>query len=415
MTISTKARIARALIGLLDQDDDGDFDTDDVIKLLDCDGDGSVSMMERFRAATWILGAFVLILIPCSMLLGWELYETKKVVRSLVAKVALTRQRSIHDARVKECTKVIGLVNKWTHRFGLTQPTGLGSGAIVSADGLVLTAAHLFIDFGKVEANDEFVIPLTDLRILVGIVNEQGRPEWEYFADHKDFATTDGLLQARHKSGMAIDLAVFRIAGTCDKNGANCVACTKPLQLPHLDIGHDAAVEEGDYLHFWGFPIKDSEKIIEGGRSTLVHVRKYAECVVSAVTDGCIYAPVKDTCGSGASGGPLVNATGQVVGVMSFDYGECVVQVQDAHVQGHFGDMLVDRQNRIQVKTRGESHFRHIAVAQPGHGLPDRPLGGGGSGGRGSSDSRSDGRLPQKTKKRPKSPAPNARGGNQKK
>jgi len=153
-------------------------------------------------------------------------------------------------------------------RFGMPQTT-LGSGVIVSPDGVVVTNAHVL----KVAGTTEISLVL---------------------ADRREF-TAKVLLQDEKS-----DLAVLRIEGG---NGA----------FPHLEFADSDAIEVGDMVLAIGNPFGVGQTVTSGIISALGRTRvTRSDAQAFIQTDAAI--------NPGNSGGALIDMAGRVVGINTAIY-----------------------------------------------------------------------------------------------
>jgi S1-C subfamily serine protease len=165
-----------------------------------------------------------------------------------------------------------------TRSGGGLSPVWSGSGSLISADGLILTNAHVVDDRGG-----EF----SDLGVAVLLQADQP-PELMYLAE---VAAVD----------YALDLAVLRLVSDLEGN---------PIQvdLPFVQLGDSDAVAIGEGLKILGYPGIGGDTIT------------FTEGVVSGFTsernvEGRAWIKTDATIAGGNSGGMAANAEGELVGI----------------------------------------------------------------------------------------------------
>ena len=193
---------------------------------------------------------------------------------------------------------------------GLQMKT-IGSGAIISKDGKIITAAHNVMD------------PKTGMlygtRVLIGVLTDsEESTEWKFEAEVR---TPLELLSKRwennRQKSQLIDVAVLQISAS--------VTCTPalfswPLRpvcidtrgeflggLKWLEIAGTALTVGADDMQVLGYPCLKANGIVVDRK------------VCSAREDGCYKVDATNIAGNGMSGGPALNMHWQVVGVMSYD------------------------------------------------------------------------------------------------
>ncbi|HLD92664.1 MAG TPA: serine protease [Anaerolineales bacterium] len=157
-----------------------------------------------------------------------------------------------------------------------------GSGTIISADGLILTNAHVVLP-------DRY-FPVDALAVAMTI-SQDTEPEPRYYAE---------VLQA----DASLDIAVIRV--TADYNGNPVDRAS--LNLPHVLLGNSDQLNLGDSLTILGYPG------IGGDTVTLTRGE------VSGFTSQPVYGQrafikTSATIAGGNSGGLAVDASGQLIGV----------------------------------------------------------------------------------------------------
>ncbi|NNL13661.1 MAG: trypsin-like peptidase domain-containing protein [Acidimicrobiia bacterium] len=183
-----------------------------------------------------------------------------------------------------------------------------GSGTIISADGLILTNAHV------VEVDQ--VCPYDTIGVAVLERTDQA-PDLRYIAD---------LLVL----DPALDLAVIRIAA--DMDGA-----AVDVDLPFMALGDSQDVDLGDQLRVLGYPGigGDTITLTSGTVSGFTEERDI---------DGRAWIKTDATISGGNSGGSAVDASGALVGVPTIagsganvDPTDCRV-IQDTNGDGRLDD-----------------------------------------------------------------------------
>lgn len=178
----------------------------------------------------------------------------------------------------------------------------VGSGTIVSPDGLILTNSHLITPAGVGEK-------LAELETQLAAEGKEASLE----VDPERFmvALSDGrhLPSPRFLAWVAasdadLDLAVLRIDG--EARGGPLEAET--LELPVLPLGSSDAVNLGDAVHVFGFPAIGSGSLTY--TTGIVSGFLYEEGV-----DGTAWINTDAVTSGGNSGGAAVNADGELIGI----------------------------------------------------------------------------------------------------
>jgi len=174
------------------------------------------------------------------------------------------------------------------------QPFASGSGTIISADGLILTNAHVASPASQGDTASE------PDRLTIAITQSEDQPPvLSYIAEVR---AVDG----------ALDLAVLQIVSTLNGTAVN----KADLNLPFVQIGNSDNVHIGDHLNIFGFPGVGKETITytEGGVSGFTSEDPPGEraWIKTAVNIA-----------HGNSGGLAADDKGEIVGVPTQVEGDC--------------------------------------------------------------------------------------------
>ena len=160
------------------------------------------------------------------------------------------------------------------------EPYALGSGTIVSAEGLILTNAHV------ITADEEGV---EIERIEIGITDRSDSPPEPTYEAEVEAA--DG----------ALDLAILRITGGLE-------GVELPDEFPYVSIGDSEALEIGDPLRILGYPGI-------GGETITLTSGEVSGFVSEAGLGRRAWIKTDATIAGGNSGGLAANADGEIVAV----------------------------------------------------------------------------------------------------
>lgn len=174
-----------------------------------------------------------------------------------------------------------------------------GSGTIISADGLILTNAHVAAPLSPGLAalynEPEFIFGEEPDALVVGIVESADLPPVETY--YAEVVNADGVL----------DLAVIRITETVD--GSPIDANT--LNLPFVTLGDSDTLNLGDEVQVYGFP--------SIGGETITFTRgDVAGFEIEDQVGTRAWIKTDTTFSPGNSGGLGANIAGEIVGVPSF-------------------------------------------------------------------------------------------------
>jgi putative serine protease PepD len=182
---------------------------------------------------------------------------------------------------------------------GRLQTVWTGSGTIVSADGIILTNAHVAAPTSSGLAtlyNDpQMLFDEEPDQLVVALSDSADRPPAEAYI--AELAAADG----------ALDLAVIKI--TADLDGTKLDTST--LNLPFVEVGDSNTIGLGDEIRILGYP--------GAGGETITFTRGNVAGFESQNRVGDrAWIKTDATISPGNSGGLGVNAAGQIIGVPSF-------------------------------------------------------------------------------------------------
>ena len=182
---------------------------------------------------------------------------------------------------------------------GRLQTIWTGSGTLISADGIILTNAHVAAPTSPGLAilyNDpEMLFDEQPDQLVVALSDSADRPPVEVYI--AELAAADGSL----------DLAVIKI--TADLDGTKLDTST--LDLPFVEVGNSDTIGLGDEIRILGYP--------GAGGETITFTRGNVAGFESQNRVGNrAWIKTDATISPGNSGGLGVNAAGQIIGVPSF-------------------------------------------------------------------------------------------------
>ena len=241
---------------------------------------------------------------------------------------------------------------------------GWGSGAIVSPQGHILTAAHVLIGQSRAEreARTENWLHGDDTIICIGVYEGANKPS-RWVARAKVLTEYATLREKSADDGTLLDLAVLLVVGELDMD-PDVFTREHALHTTFAVVTDAYSADEGlrrildkaepVRLDLSGEPVEAGERLAVFGWPSAepdmreLHVSGGATCLVCSDhkirSQGWVHA--------GSSGGPVVNAASELVGVVSHDE--------------HHGHNLHDDDKPYR------SFHRCITLLNPNHGLPAR-------------------------------------------
>jgi tetratricopeptide (TPR) repeat protein/S1-C subfamily serine protease len=271
---------------------------------------------------------------------------------------------------IKRCVVQLGVFNRGTSTL-----LNIGSGSMVSCKGHILTAAHNVLDANTsfttvVGSNSTQSIEqqIENCTLLVGMFSGDTEPtRWAYTAR---IVSTAAALTAKLSpssypelsTASLLDIAVLQITATVETappsfSGLGSVNITEEGSKLLEDVFYlqtntaPGALEVGSEVALYGYPLGHAK---QGG---LVHLRIAAgTAAVSQLVAGFVLVNATAVAASGLSGGPLLNQSGEIVGIMSHDYNDSYLK--GTHLTG----------------TTNFSWFRRLSEVLEGHGMPTQDM-----------------------------------------
>jgi S1-C subfamily serine protease len=201
---------------------------------------------------------------------------------------------------------------------GTIKPFYVGSGSLISADGLILTNAHV-ADPAYVGEPDS-----TPDALVIGIVQSEDQPPvYSYRAEVK---AIDGYM----------DLAVIQVTSTVKGDSLD----PSSLNLPYVPLGNSDNVHVGDHINILGFPAI-------GGNTITYTSGDVAGFSAEEKLGDRAWIKTDATISGGNSGGMGTNDQGQLIGVPSIaSSGNANTEATDCRViQDTNGDGTIDNKD----------------------------------------------------------------------
>jgi len=192
-----------------------------------------------------------------------------KKVSASVVQVLVTGLRPLGDSSRGEANTVVG------------RQHGIGSGAVIDADGYIMTNAHVIADSHRIQ-------------VVLSSPSDE-------------VATAFSGLGAR---GRTLDARVIGVSSELDL----ALLKVEAKGLPALSIGKYDSLQQGEIVFAFGSPSGLRNSVSMGVVSAVARQLDPDSPLVFVQTD----APINP----GNSGGPLVNASGELVGINTFIFSQ---------------------------------------------------------------------------------------------
>jgi serine protease Do len=227
------------------------------------------------------------------------------------------------NANTKAGTSRSELISATVQIFGVHIKNGdivpfyVGSGSIISSDGLILTNAHV-ADPAAVGETDS-----TPDALVIGIVKSEDQPP--VYAYQAEVKAIDGF----------VDLAVIQITKTLKGENVD----TSSLNLPYVSLGDSDQVHVGDHINILGFPAI-------GGNTITYTSGDVAGFSAEDKLGDRAWIKTDATISGGNSGGMATNDQGQLIGVPSIASSGANTEATDCRViQDTNGDGKIDNKD----------------------------------------------------------------------
>ena len=216
-------------------------------------------------------------------------------------------------------------------------PFYVGSGSIISADGLILTNAHVADPAAVGEADS------TPDALVIGILKSEDQPPiYSYRAEVK---AIDGYM----------DLAVIQIYATLKGESLD----PSTLNLPYVPLGNSDNLHVGDPISIFGFPAI-------GGNTITYTSGNVAGFTAEAQLGDRAWIKTDATISGGNSGGMSTNEAGQLIGVPSIAASGANAEATDCRViQDTNGDGQINNQDTCIPIGGFINALRPINLAMP--------------------------------------------------
>jgi serine protease Do len=220
---------------------------------------------------------------------------------------------------------------------GKLTPVYVGSGSIISSNGLILTNAHV-ADPAAVGETD-----MTPDALIIGIVQSEDKPP--VYAYQAKVRAIDGYA----------DLAVIQITSTIDGGSLDPAS----LNLPYVALGNSDDVHIGDAISVYGFPLI-------GGNTITYTAGTVAGFNAEDQLGDRAWIKTSATISGGNSGGMAVNADGELIGVPSIASSGANTETTDCRViQDTNGDGRIDNNDTCIPIGGFINALRPINLAMP--------------------------------------------------
>jgi S1-C subfamily serine protease len=242
-------------------------------------------------------------------------------------------QTTSRENLIAATVQIYGLFNK----NGELVTGYTGSGTVISADGLILTNAHVADPASQGEADFHPDV------LAVGLVSSEEKPAVPAY--RAEVLAIDGYL----------DLAVIRITATMDGGSIN----SSSLNLPYIPLGDSDQVHVGDHVNIYGFPGI-------GGNTITYTAGNVSGFTAEDQVGDRAWIKTDATISGGNSGGMAADDTGHIIGVPTLAASGTGGNITDCRrVQDTNGDGVVNDQDTCIPIGGFINALRPVNLARP--------------------------------------------------
>ncbi|WHY76977.1 S1C family serine protease [Neobacillus sp. WH10] len=196
---------------------------------------------------------------------------------------------------------------------------GSGSGAIISSDGYIVTNAHVV---EATEMKDEDIANAA-FEQLVSIVADYFKADYEtayqYMLTYTKYTEIKKVLKVILPSGDILDGEVKSYGAPVNEGKDVSVLKIEGKNLPTLPLGNSDDIQNQDNIWVSGYPAAADSDLLSPDSSLVSSINAGQISATSKKTEqGSPVIQINAAATHGNSGGPVINETGQIIGLLTF-------------------------------------------------------------------------------------------------
>ena len=196
---------------------------------------------------------------------------------------------------------------------------GSGSGAIISSDGYIVTNAHV-VEATQMKDED---IANAAFEQLVGIVADYFKVDYEtayqYMLTYTKYTEIKKVLKVILPSGDILDGEVKSYGAPVNEGKDVSVLKIEGKNLPTLPLGNSDDIQNQDNIWVSGYPAAADSDLLSQDSSLVSSINAGQISATSKKTEqGSPVIQINAAASHGNSGGPVINETGQIIGLLTF-------------------------------------------------------------------------------------------------
>jgi len=196
---------------------------------------------------------------------------------------------------------------------------GSGSGAIISSDGYIVTNAHV-VEATQMKDED---IANAAFEQLVGIVADYFKVDYEtayqYMLTYTKYTEIKKVLKVILPGGDVLDGEVKSYGAPVNQGKDVSVLKIEGKNLPTLPLGNSDDIQNQDNIWVSGYPAAADSDLLSQDSSLVSSINAGQISATSKKTEqGSPVIQINAAASHGNSGGPVINETGQIIGLLTF-------------------------------------------------------------------------------------------------
>ncbi|MEH7352678.1 serine protease [Neobacillus drentensis] len=196
---------------------------------------------------------------------------------------------------------------------------GSGSGAIISPDGYIVTNAHV-VEATQMKDED---IANAAFEQLVSIVADYFKVDYEtayqYMLTYTKYTEIKKVLKVILPSGDILDGEVKSYGAPVNEGKDVSVLKIEGKNLPTLPLGNSDDIQNQDNIWVSGYPAAADSDLLSPDSSLVSSINAGQISATSKKTEqGSPVIQINAAATHGNSGGPVINETGQIIGLLTF-------------------------------------------------------------------------------------------------
>ena len=196
---------------------------------------------------------------------------------------------------------------------------GSGSGAIISSDGYIVTNAHV-VEATQMKDED---IANAAFEQLVSIVADYFKVDYEtayqYMLTYTKYTEIKKVLKVILPGGDVLDGEVKSYGAPVNQGKDVSVLKIEGKNLPTLPLGNSDDIQNQDNIWVSGYPAAADSDLLSQDSSLVSSINAGQISATSKKTEqGSPVIQINAAASHGNSGGPVINETGQIIGLLTF-------------------------------------------------------------------------------------------------